>query len=50
MSHDFNPHYVTKQFEDILSKYTGAPYAVAVDSGSNALFLSLKFTCAFYSH
>ena len=43
MSHNFNPHYVTEQFEDILSKYTGAPYAVAVDSGSSALFLSLKY-------
>jgi len=34
---------ITEQFEQELCKYTGAPYAVAVDNGSNALFLSLMF-------
>ncbi len=32
---------VTEQFEEALCKYTGAPYAVAVDNASNALFLAL---------
>jgi dTDP-4-amino-4,6-dideoxygalactose transaminase len=34
---------ITDQFENELSKYTGAPYAVCVDNLSNALFLSLMF-------
>jgi dTDP-4-amino-4,6-dideoxygalactose transaminase len=34
---------ITEQFEQELCKYTGAPFAVAVDSCSNALFLSLKY-------
>lgn len=34
---------VTEQFESELCRYTGAPYAVAVDNMSNALFL-----CLFY--
>ena len=38
-----NPHSVTKDFEKILSEYTGAPYVVAVDSMSNALFLALYY-------
>ena len=36
---------VTEQFEEALAKYTGAPYAVAVDNCSNALFLCLKYVC-----
>lgn len=32
---------VTEQFEQLLCEYTGAPYAVAVDNCSNALFLAL---------
>ena len=35
-------HKITADFEEALCKYTGAPYAVAVDNQSNALFLSLK--------
>ena len=35
------PHKVTAEFEDALCKYTGAPYAVAVDNCSNALRLCL---------
>ena len=34
---------VTEEFEQGLAKYTGAPYAVAVDSMSNALFLCLYY-------
>jgi hypothetical protein len=34
---------VTEMFERELCRYTGAPYAVAVDNGSNALFLALKY-------
>lgn len=36
-------HKITQEFEEALCKYTGAPYAVAVDNQSNALFLSLKY-------
>lgn len=38
-----NPHKITEQFELRLCDYTGAPYAVAVDNCSNALFLALKY-------
>lgn len=38
-----NPHNVTKEFEKILSEYTGAPYVVCIDSLSNALFLGLMY-------
>lgn len=34
---------ITEDFEAALAKYTGAPYAVAVDNCSNALFLALKY-------
>lgn len=34
---------VTEEFEEILTDYTGAKYAVAVDSQSNALFLALYY-------
>ena len=34
---------VTEEFEKALSYYTGAPYVVAVDNQSNALFLSLMY-------
>jgi dTDP-4-amino-4,6-dideoxygalactose transaminase len=36
-------HKITEQFEQELCKYTGAPYAVAVDNCSNALFLALYY-------
>lgn len=32
---------MTEMFEEEVAKYTNAPYAVAVDSCSNAIFLSL---------
>lgn len=34
---------ITDEFEKSLCAYTGAPYAVALDNGSNALFLALKY-------
>ena len=34
---------VTEDFEEALSKYTGAPYVIAVDNQSNGLFLSLMY-------
>jgi dTDP-4-amino-4,6-dideoxygalactose transaminase len=34
---------VTAQFEEELCRYTGAPFAVAVDNMSNALFLCLYY-------
>ncbi len=37
------PHEVTRQFESELCKYTGARYAVAVNSCSSAIFLCLKW-------
>jgi len=36
-------HKITEEFEKLLSEYTGAPYVVAVDNQSNALFLSLYY-------
>ena len=38
-----NPHDITKAFEEALCDYTGAPYCVAVDNESNALFMCLKY-------
>ncbi|MBN1613930.1 MAG: DegT/DnrJ/EryC1/StrS aminotransferase family protein [Deltaproteobacteria bacterium] len=35
---------ITEQFEECLCKYTGAPYAVALDNQSNALFLALVWS------
>jgi len=34
---------VTKDFEQSLCDYTGAPYAVAIDNQSNAMFLALMY-------
>lgn len=36
-------HKVTYEFELELSRYTGAPYAVAVDNASNGLLLCLEY-------
>lgn len=36
-----NVHDITKEFEKVICEYTSAPYCVAVDNCSNALFLSL---------
>lgn len=38
-----NPHQVTKDFERALCAYTGAPYAVAVNSCSMALLLAMAW-------
>lgn len=38
-----NEHEITREFENILCEYTGAPYAVAVDNCCNALFLCLRY-------
>lgn len=38
-----NPYQVTKQLEQMLCDYTGSPYAVAVNSGSAALLLSVAW-------
>lgn len=39
----FGQYKITEQFEKDICEYTGAPYCVAVDSCSNALFLSLTY-------
>lgn len=38
-----NPYQIVKAFEDEVSYYTGAPYAISVDSCTNALFLCCKY-------
>lgn len=38
-----NPYKIVRMFEDEVAEYTGAPYAVAVDSCTNALFLCMKW-------
>jgi len=38
-----NPFKVVKMFEEEVAHYTGAPYAVAVDSCTNALMLVCKY-------
>lgn len=38
-----NPYKIVKMFEEEVAEYTGAPYAVSVDSCTNALFLCLKY-------
>lgn len=38
-----NPHQVTREFERAVAEYTGAPYCVAVNSCTNALFLCLMY-------
>jgi dTDP-4-amino-4,6-dideoxygalactose transaminase len=43
-------HKITEQFEQELCKYTGSPYAVAVDNCSNALFLSLYYELNVKTH
>jgi dTDP-4-amino-4,6-dideoxygalactose transaminase len=38
-----NPYKVVRMFEEEVAEYTGAPDAVAVDSGTNALFLCCRY-------
>jgi len=44
-----NPFSVVKDFEDAVAEYTGAPYCVAVNSCTNALFLCLIWVKKKYS-
>jgi dTDP-4-amino-4,6-dideoxygalactose transaminase len=41
-----NPYKIVEMFEDTVAEYTGAPYAVAVTSCTDALFLCCKATQA----
>lgn len=38
-----NPYKIVKMFEEEIANYTGAKYAVSVDSCTNALFLCLSY-------
>lgn len=38
-----NPFSIVKMFEEEVAEYTGSPYAVAVDSCTDALFLCCKY-------
>lgn len=38
-----NPFRIVAEFEEAVAEYTGAPMAVAVDSCTNAIFLSCKY-------
>ena len=38
-----NPYNIVKMFQQQVAQYTGAPYAVSVDSCTNALFLCCKY-------
>ena len=38
-----NPYKIVKMFEEEVAHYTGAPYAVSVNSCTNALFLCCKY-------
>jgi len=40
----YNPHQVTKEFEAALCEYTGAPFAVAVNSCTMAILLALHWS------
>ena len=38
-----NPYKVVQMFEEEVAHYTGAPYAVSVNSCTNALFLACRW-------
>ena len=38
-----NPYEIVKMFEEEVAEYTGAPYAISVDSCTNAIFLCCKY-------
>jgi len=38
-----NPYKIVQMFEEEIAEYTGAPYAISVDSCTNALFLCCKY-------
>ena len=37
-----SPYKIVQMFEETMADYTGAPYAVSLDSCTNALFLACK--------
>lgn len=39
----FNPYLVVKEFENRIAEWSGSKYAVAVESGTAAIFLSLQY-------
>jgi dTDP-4-amino-4,6-dideoxygalactose transaminase len=39
----FNPYTIVEMFEAEVANYTGAPFAVSIDSCTNALFLCCKY-------
>ena len=39
----YNPFQIVKTFEEEVARYTGAPFAVAVDSCTNAIFLACNY-------
>lgn len=38
-----NPYKIVQMFEEEVAEYTGAPYAISIDSCTNALFLICKY-------
>jgi len=38
-----NPYKIVRMFEEEIAEYTGAPYAISIDSCTNALFLICKY-------
>lgn len=42
-SSELNPYQVVEDFENTIARLSGAKYAIAVDSCTNALFLCLKY-------
>jgi len=38
-----NPYKIVRMFEEEIAEYTGSPYAISVDSCTNALFLVCKY-------
>ena len=38
-----NPYKIVKMFEEEVAHYTGAPYAVSLNSCTNAIFLCCKY-------
>jgi dTDP-4-amino-4,6-dideoxygalactose transaminase len=40
---EHNPYKIVKMFEEEIASYTGAKYAISVDSCTNALFLMCKY-------
>lgn len=38
-----NPYKIVQMFEEEIAEYTGAPYAISIDSCTNAIFLCCKY-------